>query len=353
MTSVTVTTRKGMPVNRPGPPLVSVVILVYNSEHYLRECLDSVMAQTYPNLEVLIMDDASTDNSPAIVTSYGERVKYYRQEKNRGSFGNMNDGIALANGEFIAVYHADDVYESEIVERGVAALRRFPDAGAVFCLDTFINISGFPYGKLTLPQEVSGGKPLDYPVIMNALLTYKNIFLVCPTCMVRSKTYREVGLYHDVAFRDASDLEMWLRIARNFPLVILEEYLHRYRHGHENVSKRYHHLRTTTESYFHVMDSYLAEGDIVLATSDALAAYEAHRAQDYLMIAVNHYIKDQLTEACAALDRISVRRLMGSVRIQRSRMLILYLAMRVLARLPRIRLLAELFYRRWHIKTYG
>lgn len=334
-------------------PLVSIIIPVYNGERYLRVSLDSIIAQTYPRLEVLVMDDASTDGTPAVVASYGDRVKYHRQAQNRGIYGNANDGVALAHGEFIAVYHQDDVYEPAMVEREVAALRRFPNAGAVFCLDTFINASGQPYGQLILPPEVSGGSPLDYPVILNAVLTHKNRFLVCPSCMVPAAVYRDVGGYRDIEFRNTSDLEMWLRIARKYPLVIVEEYLFCYRHGHENASKRYHHLRTTAENYFRLMDLYLAEGDRALATAEALAAYEGHRAQDNLMIAVNHYILGQREEALVALRRVSLNRLMGSAQIQRMRMLALYFAMLVLVRLPHIRALAELFYRRWHVKTYG
>jgi len=342
-----------MPNSYKEIPLVSVIIPVFNGERFLRESLDSILAQTYPCIEVFVMDDASTDSTPAIVASYGDRVKYHRQAQNRGIYGNANDGIALARGEFITVYHADDIYETTMVEREVAALQRFPDAGAVFCMDTFINATGQRYGQLTLPPEVSGGGPLEYRVILNALLTYKNHFLVCPTSMVRASVYHDVGNYRDEEFRNTSDLEMWLRIARKYPLVIVEEYLLRYRHGHENSSQRYHHLRTTAENFFRIVDLYLAEGDKTLAVPEALSAYEAHRAQDNLMIAVNHYILGQREEARFALRRVSLSRLIGSARIQRMRMLILFFAMHLLVWVPRIRMIADLFYRRWHVKTYG
>jgi GT2 family glycosyltransferase len=334
-------------------PLVSIIIPVYNSERFLRESLDSILAQTYPRIEVIVMDDASTDSSPEIVLSYGDQVKYHRQTQNRGIYGNVNDGIALAEGELIAVYHADDIYEPAMVEREVAAWRRFPSVGAIFCMDTFVNATGQPYGKLTLPPEVAGDRPLHYPVILNALLTYKNRFLICPTSMVPTAVYRALGGYRDAEFRNTADLEMWLRIARKYPVVIVEEYLLRYRHGHGSSSHRYHHLRTTAENFFRIMDLYLDEGDHLLATPEALAAYEAHRAQDNLMIVVNHYILGQRDEARIALRRVSLKRLIGSPRIQRIRMLILCLAMHVLVRVPRMRAVADLFYRRWHVKTFG
>lgn len=353
MKSVTTSISEGILRSVPDLPLVSVIIPVFNGERFLRASLDSILAQSYPHLEVIVMDDASTDSTPAIVASFGDRVKYHRQERNRGIYGNANDGIALAQGEYIAIYHADDVYEPEIVEREVAALTRFPNAGAAFCLDTFVDAEGKPYGKLTIPPEVAGGQPLPYPVILNALLTHKNKFLVCPTSMVRAEVYRDAGVYRDAEFRNTSDLEMWLRIARKYPLVIVEEHLLRYRHGHENSSRRYHHLRTTAENYFRIMDLYLEEGDRAFATLQALAAYEAHRAQDNLMIAVNHYILGERKQARSALRRVAIKNLMGSAQIQRMRMLILWVVMRVLVYLPQIHILADLLYKRWHVKSYG
>ncbi len=92
-------------------PLVSIIVPVFNGERYLRESLDSILAQTYSRTEVFVMDDASTDGTRGLAAAYGERVKYHRQEANRGIYGNANDGIAMARGEYIAIYHADDIYD--------------------------------------------------------------------------------------------------------------------------------------------------------------------------------------------------------------------------------------------------
>ena len=80
-------------------PLVSIVVPVWNGEAHLRESLDSILAQTYPQLEVIVVDDASTDSTPEILASYGDRIRVHRQQSTRGIYGNANDGIALACGE--------------------------------------------------------------------------------------------------------------------------------------------------------------------------------------------------------------------------------------------------------------
>ncbi len=331
-------------------PLVSIIVPVYNGERFLRESLDSILAQTYPRIEVLVMDDASSDSTPSIIASYGERVRRHRQLQNRGIYGNANDGMAVARGEYIAVYHADDVYLPGIVEKQVAFLERYPEAGAAFCPAIFMDAAGQERGKMELPPEVRGERPLAYPVILNALLKYKNIFLTCPSAMVRASVYRELGGFRDQEFRNTSDMEMWLRIGRKYPLGILEDHLFRYRFGHGNSSQRYHHLRTDPGRYFRIMDLYLEQGDSALASPEALAAHEAHRAEDCLMRAINCYILGSREEARSILSQVRAQRILGSSAVERGRLLALLLGMRGLVRLPRIPLLADVFYRRWNAR---
>lgn len=329
-------------------PLVSIVVPVFNGEQYLRESLDSILAQSYPRTEVLVMDNASTDRTPEIVASYGARVKYHRQPQNRGLYQNMNDGIAISGGEYIAIYHADDIYEPAIVEREAAFLDRYPEAGAVFCADIFMTPDGREYGRLELPDDVRGGEPLDYPAVLNALLTYKNRFLRCPSCMARASLYREVGEYDEGRFGAIADLEMYLRMARQSPIGVLEEWLYRYRSGHNSSARRYYYLRTEEDRFFTIMDLFLNDGGRAIATPQALADYEAHRDEDRLMIVISHYILDRCREARLILHQVRLRQLLASARVQRGRLLLLYLALQLLVRLPRIRPVGDLFHRRWH-----
>lgn len=333
-----------------NPPLVSIVVPVYNAGAYLRESLDSIVAQRYPHREVLVMDDASTDGSAEVIASYGDRVIHHRQPANRGQFANVNAGLERAQGKYIAVYHADDIYAPTIVEREVAYLETHPEAGAVFCLDIFVNAEGQEYGRLRLPPELETDQPLSYAVIINGLLTHKNRFLVGPTSMVRASVYRELGPYRGDEYRIAADLEMWARIAKHHPLGIVHEYLHQYRHGHGNLSQNYYHLRTETEIHFRILDQHLASGAHALATPAALAAHEAHRAEDRLMVAINCYIRDDREKCRQFLRTVRLRRLLGSRQVQRARLFVLYLTLQMLVRLPRLSFVADAFYRRWHRK---
>ncbi len=333
-------------------PLVSIIVPVFNGEQYLRESLDSIINQAYTEIEILVMDDASTDGTADIIASYANKVICHRQNQNRGQFENVNDGIAIARGEYIAVYHADDVYHSDIVAREVEFLQQYPEVGAVFCQAIFIDAQGIEFGRLEIPPEVRSGHPLAFPVVFNALLEHKNHLLWCPGAMVRASAYRDVGTYRGKEFQIASDLEMWVRINRKYPIGILEDYLFRYRYGHSNLSQQYFHLRTEPERHFQIMDLYLEDGGRVIAKQDSLAAHEAHREEDKLMLVINHYILCQCQEAKEILHQVKVNRILCSSRVQRFRLLITYLLLQGLVRIPRIPLIANLFYRRWGIKRY-
>lgn len=330
-------------------PLVSIVVPVWNGERHLRESLDSILGQTYPRLEVIAVDDASTDTTPAILASYGDRISVIRQPKTRGIYGNANDGIAVARGEFVGVFHADDVYRPEIVEREVDWLLAHGDAGVVFTSAVFIRADGSEFGRKVIPPEVGGGRPLEYATVLNALLSHKNAFLVCPTALVRMDVYRRLGAYRDAEFKNTSDLEMWLRIARSYRIGVLDDLLIDYRRGQGSSSENYHRLRTEQERFFTIMDIELdANGGRAVATREALAAYEAHRAQDTLMRAVSHYVLGDREAATSVLQGARLTTLARSPRIQRARMISLATGLNVLVRLPRISAVARLFERRWH-----
>lgn len=333
-------------------PLVTIVVPVYNAASFLHEALASIVAQTFPQREILVMDDASTDGSAAIAESFGEAVTLIRQDQNRGQFQNVQDGIARARGELIAVYHADDVYEPTIVAMEAAYLEAHPEVGAVFCMDRFMDPAGVIYGELTLPPEVRGGEPLRADTILNALLVHRNRFLRTPGAMVRRRVYEEVGPYREDVFGMAADLDMWLRIAARHPIAIIEEHLFSYRHTPTSEAHRALHLRTNPDLTFLVVDHHLANGAARWARPESLAMYEAYRHEDRILIAVNHYIRDEIPNMREVLGRVRVRELIKNRKVQRARLVILLTLLSLLSRLPRSRRVADAFYRRWHTNRW-
>src|SRR5918996_735994 len=120
---------------------VSVILTSYNHAKYLKEAIDSVLNQTFKDFELIIWDDASTDDSWQIITNYSDiRIKSFRNEMQRRGVWGLNKAIQeIASGEYIAVHHSDDMWEPQKLEKQVAFLDEHPEIGAVFSQAFIIN----------------------------------------------------------------------------------------------------------------------------------------------------------------------------------------------------------------------
>lgn len=107
-------------------PLISIITVVYNGEQYLEQTIQSVINQTYKNIEYIIIDGGSTDGTLDIIKKYEENVTYWVSEKDKGLYDAMNKGIRIAKGELIGMINSDDWYELEAVELMVAAYQNNP-----------------------------------------------------------------------------------------------------------------------------------------------------------------------------------------------------------------------------------
>lgn len=114
-------------------PLVSVIMPVYNTERYVAEAVESVFSQTYGNIEVICIDDGSTDGTAAILEKFGRAVTVLRNQGNVGIARSRNEGLRAARGEFIAFIDADDIWKAEKLEKQLAQLEENPDLGVSFC----------------------------------------------------------------------------------------------------------------------------------------------------------------------------------------------------------------------------
>ncbi|MGH9685847.1 MAG: glycosyltransferase [Candidatus Acidiferrales bacterium] len=273
-------------------PLVSVCISAYNVEKFLHQSLGSVVAQTYPNLEVILIDNGSADRTFDVARSFvDDRVHCFRVPVNLGGYQAMNKVASMARGELIAIYHSDDYYQPDIVAKEAAYLQAHPEVGAVFCLQHYIDEQGRIFGGAGLPREFLGKESLGYKEIFRYILRNKNTLICCPTFMVRKSVFDAVGPFDPETFNIACDNEMWLRIARQFPIAILNERLMGYRVGEWQWTARYRRLRTEPDWHFAVMDHFLAkDGWLNELSADDLVEYEFHRCDDNTVRAVNHLI---------------------------------------------------------------
>jgi glycosyltransferase involved in cell wall biosynthesis len=276
---VTRSTRKGAGETRP---LVSICIPTYQSARWIGATLDSLVRQTYPSIEIHVLDDGSTDDTAAVVRSFATNgVTYHRFDQNLGAYGNKNRALDFARGELLTWYNADDVYDPTIVEREVEFLARHPEAAAVLCMDRWIDEEGRPTGSTrdTLPPEFRGGGSFDRATLVAALMRHRNILMRFPTLMTRTVLVREAGPFDQARFGLSADVDMYLRLARFGPVGIIDEELMSYRSFPGQWTARERWLRTDRDSLRDVIDHHAADPAVSSRIDERTAARDRYHAR--------------------------------------------------------------------------
>lgn len=279
-------------------PLVSICIPVYNSEKTIVSTVQSIVNQTYQNLEIIIVDNASTDHTLAFLEKFTDpRINIYKNDINIGAERNFSKCIELATGDYIAIFHADDLYNSEMVQKQVQAFQENSFVGAVFTLANRINYQGEVIGEYKLPVESKNNGIYCCSEIITLVLKKGN-FLVCPSAMVKSELYKKLAPFNVDKFGTSADLDMWLRILERCPITILNEKLMSYRISKIQGGFLYNHLRTDEADFFKVIDYYLSKKiRIKNIPNSALNNYKFQRYTDNVIRAVNYINKGQSQNA--------------------------------------------------------
>jgi len=201
-------------------PRVSVIVPAYNAARYLPFAIDSVVSQAYGDWELIIVDDGSTDETRWVVHSYastlGMKLRYVYQP-NRGLPAARNTGIQWAQGEFIAILDADDVWLPARLARGVAVMDSIPNAGLVHSRIARINVDGQIIGYLEFPRKYQAGK-----IAVDIYTRRANI--LCPTVLFRKQCLDVVG-HFDETMRATEDRDLWFRIAERYEIAYIDEIL--------------------------------------------------------------------------------------------------------------------------------
>lgn len=218
-------------------PLISVIVPAYNCAAYLGSALDSIFAQSYPQLEVLVVDDGSTDGTVAVAQRYGERVRVISQT-NAGPAAARNRGLASARGEFIAFLDGDDLWlEGKLLQQARYLLRR-PEASIVY--GHFHRWESRPDGSFSPADEFATGateESLDPALsgwIYHRLLIDSEVHII--TALIRATVIDEIGIF-DETLKVGEDYDFWLRVSRRFQLYKLARPLALYRiHGNNTTA---------------------------------------------------------------------------------------------------------------------
>lgn len=184
-------------------PFVSVIIPTFNRARYVGETVESVLAQSYENIEVIVIDDGSTDNTSEVVSRYVPRVRYVWQENaERGA--SRNHGLRLASGELISFLDSDDLWLADKVEKDVDFFNRHENVGLLFSDAVQIDAAGTEIRRLS-PKSHSGN--------VTKRIMIEN-FVLMATHMARTSLIRDAGGFcEDRLLSGSEDWELWVRLS--------------------------------------------------------------------------------------------------------------------------------------------
>ncbi len=251
-------------------PLVSVILPTHNRLVFLREAIASVLQQDYANLELIIIDDGSTDGTQTAMFSFHHPRVHYHALRNRGPAGARNAGLRLARGSLVAFLDSDDLWEEHKISLQVRQFQQQPQLGML--------ATNFKYVDSGKHAVSDPAKPYGYQIkdFIGDILDIE-FPMATSTMMVRRAVFDKVGMF-DETLRISEDLDLWIRIGLTFPVAYLDQVL---------VSIRLHdeHLMRSTPRHQVWMDSArvlenhrAAIGARVPALDAKLARFHAHAA---------------------------------------------------------------------------
>lgn len=243
-------------------PRITVLLSVHNGEDFLGDAVQSVLDQTCRDLELLLIDDGSTDRTPTIIGSFDDkRLRASRNPERRGLTASLNIGLGLARGAYVARLDADDICLPERLERQAAFLDANP--GVIVC-GTWFRYHG--QGENALWKA-----PADHEGIVSELLLRSPI--QHPTAMFRREAFERLGIRYDESFAFAQDYDLWERCSRAGRLANLPEALLEYRvHGKSlSCAKRQEQDRSATRVRRRILRSLGIESPDALRTFDRIA----------------------------------------------------------------------------------
>ena len=195
---------------------------MYNYGRYVRAAIESALAQTAAPLEIIVVDDGSTDETPEVLASFGDRIRTFRTQ-NQGAAAARNFGVAQARGEYIAFLDADDLWRSDKLELQLACFAADPGIGLVHCAHTMFSEHGSEEGSDE--PRIDG---MEGWVARDLLLLRQHVINPGSSIVIPRRIFDEVGGF-DTTLRVSEDWDLCYRIATRYRIGYVPQTLFRYR----------------------------------------------------------------------------------------------------------------------------
>jgi glycosyltransferase involved in cell wall biosynthesis len=238
-------------------PLVSVLVACYNQARYVEECLASVLNQTYENIEVIIIDDCSQDDSASVIQRWlvanNSTATFFRHHQNQGICKTFNAALQRATGEYICVLAADDVYLPEKIDEQVRIMEALPPKVGVVYSDSWqMDVDGIPLAEKFIEahrrfQVMPEGHL--FPVLLGGN------FIPAMATMIRRECFDTVGPYDEELVYE--DFDMWLRISRHYDFAFSPTISAKYRIVPGSISRVLRNETAALESDFRICEKLI------------------------------------------------------------------------------------------------
>lgn len=232
-------------------PKVTILIPVYNGANYIKYAIDSAINQTYKNIEILVINDGSTDNGATekIVKSFADKVKYV-YKVNGGVASALNFGIKMATGEYISWLSHDDIYMPNKIEKEIRELEKIENRNTIiFSNFELIDENGITFSKTNFTKNIEITKFCQgiYPVL-------KGCVNGC-TILIPKECFENVGYFKE-NLKTTNDYEMWVRLFDKYPSRFIEDYLIKYRiHENQDTNKNPFYISESNELWSNIINS--------------------------------------------------------------------------------------------------
>ena len=211
----------------PDNPLVSIIVPCYNHVGFIRDCVQSILGQQYPNKEIILIDDGSSDGTSDVIKEFSNHENIHvicRQ--NRGLANTLNQGIELSKGKYLVLFASDDIMMQGRITTQVVWMEKNP--GYAVCSGKLIGID--QHGNTSDHRNT----PFKSGYVFERLL-FDKIYIMAPTAMIRRSVFDDIGLYDPaIGFED---FDMWCRIAQKYPFGFIDDFFAYYRTHQSNSHK--------------------------------------------------------------------------------------------------------------------
>ncbi len=266
-------------------PLVSVIIPTYNRSNLLRLTIESVLSQTYPNVEIIVVDDASTDDTPVVMKSYSDRVRYIREPINRGGDTTCFSGLKVANGVYVNFLDHDDLFLPRKLERQVRLMEQKPELGLVHCGYYHIDQEGALLEKISFLPEGQVFKQL-----------LRGDFVWSGGPLFRRSCMDQAGLIDE--FWSSGDWSRVLKIAQaGYPFGCIQEPLGAYRILPDSEVSN---VAGLEEWVLQTLDKIFASPDL---SADVVAVEAEAYARIHLYLGCRYYSASQWENGSSSLEK--------------------------------------------------